>query len=125
LSGVCPEQALKEIMRRMKQKGKDISVYVRTEGDAEKVLLGYITSEKASEKGRFRNTTDQILPSGKKSSNSSGWLPGVNQAYDKKGTYHYDKADINAKPGDHALIGDHIQIHTYEGKTIRIFYGLD
>jgi hypothetical protein len=125
LSGVCPEQALKEIMRKMEQDGKNISVYVSTEGDAEKVLLGYITSKEASEKGRFRNTTDQILPSGKKSSNSSEWLPGGEKAYQKEGTYHYDKADINAKPGDHALIGDHIQIHTYEGKTIRIFYGLD
>jgi hypothetical protein len=112
-------------MRRMKQDGKEISVYVGSKTDAEDVLRGYISSKEATKKGRFRNTTDQVLPSGKKSSNSSDWLPGGKKAYQKQGTYHYDKADINAKTGDHALIGDHIQIHTYEGKIIRIFYGLN
>ncbi|MFP1985975.1 RHS repeat-associated core domain-containing protein, partial [Lonsdalea quercina] len=118
----CPDKALKEIMQKMDQPGKEVSVTVGSKEEAEDVLRGYISSDKASANGGFRNTTDQKLPSGKKSDSGSDWLPGGRGAYEKQGTYHYDLADANAKAGDHALLGDHLQVHTYEGKIIRIFY---
>ncbi|KMK86987.1 hypothetical protein KCQ_05731 [Pectobacterium atrosepticum ICMP 1526] len=118
----CPDKALKEINEKMKQNGKEVSVTVGSKEEAEDVLRGYISDKDVSKQGGFRNTTDQKLPSGKKSDSGSDWLPGGQGAYEKQGTYHYDLADANAKAGDHALLGDHLQIHTYEGKIIRIFY---
>ncbi|WP_308450194.1 RHS repeat-associated core domain-containing protein, partial [Pectobacterium odoriferum] len=118
----CPDKALKEIHEKMKRNGKEVSVTVGSKEEAEDVLRGYISDRDVSKQGGFRNTTDQKLPSGKKSDSGSDWLPGGRGAYEKQGTYHYDLADANAKAGDHALLGDHLQIHTYEGKIIRIFY---
>ncbi|WP_261868626.1 glycosyltransferase, partial [Budvicia aquatica] len=124
LNSSCPEKALNEITEKMKRPGKEVSVTVASRADAEEVLRGYMTHEDVRRQGPFRNTTNQPKPDGKKSDNPSpsDWLPGGKGAMEKKGTYHYDAADPNAGLGDHALIGDHIQIHTYPGKIIRIFF---
>lgn len=124
----CPNKALNTIMEKMGLPGKEVNVSVASKADAEDVLRGYISSPQASANGAFRNTTDQPMPTDsygnpmKKSDPMSDWLPGGHGAYEKQGTYHYDAADSQAKAGDHALLGDHLQIHTYEGKIIRIFY---
>ncbi|EKY11799.1 hypothetical protein HMPREF9075_00537, partial [Capnocytophaga sp. oral taxon 332 str. F0381] len=50
----------------------------------------------------------------------SDWLPRASSR--KRGTYHWDEYNPNAKAGDHASEGSHLQIHTFEGQVIRIFY---
>jgi len=53
-------------------------------------------------------------------SDASDWLPRPSSS--KRGTYHWDEYNPNAQAGDHAVEGSHLQIHTFEGKIIRIFY---
>jgi hypothetical protein len=64
------------------------------------------------------NTTEKGTFHPKK--DASDFLPRPSSR--KKGTYHWDDYDPNAKPGDHASEGNHLQIHTFEGQIIRVFY---
>ena len=64
------------------------------------------------------NTTKKRTFSGE--SGASDWLP--NESGNRKGTYHWDKHDSNANVGDHAVEGDHLQIHNHDERVIRIFY---
>lgn len=110
--------------------GKNPEVWVSSKAEAEEILLAFITGNEL--KGAYRNTTSQTMPNSPKSS-TSDWLPGgkpggpgvpadPNGAYKKEGTYHWDKADPNAKRGDHACEGSHLQIHNFQNRVIRIFY---
>jgi hypothetical protein len=96
--------------------GKNASVTVSSKEDAE-TLLRSLTSG-PDHKGGYMDTTHEGAFSPQKE--ASDWLPRPSGR--KTGTYHWDKHDPNAKVGDHAIEGNHLQIHTFEGKIIRIFY---
>ncbi len=119
LAASC-ERHLRSIDEQLQQ-GRRARIDVASKDDAIELLLAYITGP-AGRRGAFRNTTDQPLPEGKKSESGSDWLPGGRGAYQREGTYHWDAADPNAKAGDHALEGNHLQIHNFDGKIIRIFF---
>ena len=68
--------------------------------------------------GGYMNTTQSGTFSPQ--AGSSDWLPRPSSS--KRGTYHWDEHNPLAKTGDHAIEGSHLQIHTFEGKIIRIFY---
>ncbi len=119
LAASC-ERHLRSIDEQLQQ-GRRARIDVASKDDAIELLLAYTTGP-AGRRGAFRNTTDQPLPEGKKSESGSDWLPGGRGAYQREGTYHWDAADPNAKAGDHALEGNHLQIHNFDGKIIRIFF---
>ena len=54
-------------------------------------------------------------------SGTNWWLPRRSRF--KEGTYHWDEYNPNAKMGDHAISGHHLQIHTFDKRVIRIFFG--
>ncbi|KGR93886.1 RHS repeat-associated core domain-containing protein [Burkholderia sp. ABCPW 111] len=110
---------LKNIKEQLNS-GKRAQITVNSRAEAEELLIA-LTTGKGMPRA-YRNTTGQALPKGKISESGSDWLPGGRGAYEREGTYHWDAADANAKPGDHALQGDHLQIHNFDGKIIRIFY---
>jgi RHS repeat-associated protein len=111
----CVSAAKKSIQEQL-QKGKNATVTVNSKADAE-ALLRDVTSG-PGHKGGYMNTTASGTFSPQK--DASDWLPRPSSS--KRGTYHWDSHNPNAKTGDHALSGNHLQIHTFEGKIIRIFY---
>jgi len=52
------------------------------------------------------------------------WLPdGVDRGPEgRKGTCHWDDYNPNAAKGNHASEGVHLQLHTWERKSVRIFF---
>ena len=120
--GLTPScgSALRIIMQMLDSgKKRDIGIAVGSKAEAEEILRAYISSP--GQPGGYRNTTGQTMPNSPKNS-TNDWLPGGRCAYDKEGTYHLDKGDPNAKRGDHACEGTHMQIHNYDEKVIRIFF---
>lgn len=97
-------------------RGKNASVTVSSKADAEELLRDLISGP--DQKGSYMNTT----PDGSFSpqADASDYLP--RESSSKRGTYHWDEFDPNAKAGDHANVGAHLQIHRFDGKIIRIFY---
>jgi len=102
-------------------RGRRARIDVKSKDEAEELLRAY-TSGPAGRPGAFRNTTGQVLPEGRKADSGSDWLPGGRGAYQREGTYHWDAANPNANAGDHAIEGNHLQIHNFDGKIIRIFF---
>ena len=111
----CVSSAKKSIDNQL-EKGKNAIVKVDNKEQAEE-LLRLLTSGKGHQ-GAYMNTTLSNTFSPKKS--DSDWLP--RESSRKRGTYHWDEFNPNAKIGDHASEGAHLQIHTFDGKVIRIFY---
>lgn len=111
----CVTSAKKKIDNQLEQ-GKNAIVVVNNKKQAEE-LLRFITSG-PDHKGGYMDTTKENTFSPIKS--ASDWLPRASSR--KKGTYHWDEYNPNAKVGDHASEGSHLQIHTFEGQVIRIFY---
>jgi hypothetical protein len=99
---------------------KQVRIEVSSKEQAEDVLRAFISGRGFPR--RYRNTTDQALPAGRKAESGSDWLPDGDSSYLRNGTYHWDSANPNAKPGDHAVEGNHLQIHNFDGRVIRIFY---
>ena len=111
----CVSSAKKSIDNQL-EKGKNAIVKVDNKEQAEE-LLRLLTSGKGHQ-GAYMNTTLSNTFSPKKS--DSDWLP--RESSRKRGIYHWDEFNPNAKIGDHASEGAHLQIHTFDGKVIRIFY---
>jgi len=97
-------------------RGKNATVTVNSKSDAESLLRGLTTGSKLE--GGYMDTTHDGAFSPQKE--ASDWLPRPSSR--KRGTYHWDAHDPNAAAGDHAIQGAHLQIHTFDGKIIRIFY---
>lgn len=124
LSYYCPGQAVNTIIRQLdNDKVKNINIEVKDQKAAEEVLLKFITWNK--QPAAFLNTTNYhhnektygvFFPK----SGSNWWLP--RRSTFKEGTYHWDVFNPNAKMGDHAKLGHHLQIHAFNGKVIRIFF---
>lgn len=129
--GLSCTSNLKDIENQL-SRGKGATVTVSSKAEAEELLRAY-TSGPAGRRGAFRNTTGQEFPRdlfdpekvvgpGSIPHNASDWLPAGRGAFQREGTYHWDAANAGANPGDHALLGDHLQIHNFDGSIIRIFY---
>ena len=102
--------------------GKSATVKVKTKSEAEELLLLLTTGKKHP--GAFMNTTKPKNPNSPPifdpQSGASRWLPRASSF--KRGTYHWDDWDPFANVGDHAREGSHLQIHTFKGWIIRIFF---
>jgi hypothetical protein len=49
---------------------------------------------------------------------------GAKQMFgEKAGTYHWDPAGVGHGPLNPHAAMDHLQIHTFQGQIIRIFFG--
>jgi RHS repeat-associated protein len=84
--------------------GGATEVTVATKGQAEEVFLRLYQGE------GYRNSTG-----------TDG--PGAKQLFgEKSGTYHWDTAEGHGPDNPHGT-GPHLQIHTFEGAIVRIFYG--
>lgn len=115
-SGSLNVSQAKRSIKDQLSRGKNASVTVSSKADAEELLRDLISGP--DQKGSYMNTT----PDGSFSpqADASDYLP--RESSSKRGTYHWDEFDPNAKAGDHANIGAHLQIHQFDGKIIRIFY---
>jgi RHS repeat-associated protein len=111
----CVSKAKLSIQEQL-SRGKNARVTVNNKTEAE-TLLRDVTSG-PGHKGGYMNTTEPGTFSPQ--SGASDWLPRPSGS--KRGTYHWDEYNPNASAGDHAIEGSHLQIHTFEGKIIRIFY---
>lgn len=111
----CVSSAKKSIDNQL-EKGKNAIVKVNNKEQAGE-LLRFLTSGKGHQ-GAYMDTTLPNTFSPVKA--DSDWLPRKSSR--KRGTYHWDEFNPNAKIGDHASEGSHLQIHTFDGKVIRIFY---
>ena len=100
---------------------KRATVNVSSRESAEK-LLRIITTGRGMP-GPFRNTTRSPTDINKYRPSGNQWTPGADRGPGGRlGTYHWDAGNPNAARGDHAIMGRHLQIHNWEGQTIRIFY---
>ncbi len=108
-------QASRSIQEQLDRKGEAL-VTVSNKQDAE-VLLREFTSG-SDHIGGYMDTTPDFSFSPETS--ASDFLPRPSSR--KRGTYHWDEYNPDAKVGDHAIHGSHLQIHTFEGLVIRIFY---
>jgi RHS repeat-associated protein len=109
-----PGQAKKSINDQL-SKGKGAEVTVSSKDDAETLLRDLISGKE--QKGGYMDTTNEAFSP---KASDSDWLPRPSDR--KSGTYHWDSYNPSAQSGDHAKLGDHLQIHTFEGQIIRIFY---
>ena len=110
-----PSQASKSIDEQLAN-SRNASVTVNSQEDAEILLRQYTSGP--GHKGGYMNTTNTDAFSPQKS--ASDWIP--RESGRSRGTYHWDSYNPAAKAGDHASQGAHLQIHTFEGEVIRIFY---
>jgi hypothetical protein len=110
-----------EAIKQQLQTSKRARIQVASREEAEDVLRAFLSSP-GERKVPYRNTTSQKLPSGSKAESGSDWLPEGRGAYQRPQTYHWDAANSEAAAGDHALEGNHLQIHNSKGEVIRVFY---
>jgi len=108
-------QANRSIIEQLRN-SSNASVTVNSKVDAEALLRQFTSG--TGHKGGYMNTTSPGSFSPQAS--ASDYLPRVSSR--KSGTYHWDNYNPNAKAGDHASEGAHLQIHTFEGQVIRVFY---
>lgn len=112
----CVAAAIKSIDQQLAS-GKGASARVDSRAHAEELLIHYTTGR--NQPGGWKNTTHTEYDM-----RGSQWLPdNVNRGpKGRYGTYHWDEYNPTAARGDHASEGSHLQLHTWGGKVIRVFY---
>jgi hypothetical protein len=108
-------QASRSIKEQLSSKREAI-VRVNSKEDAETLLRDFISGDEHI--GSYMDTTQEFTFHPQKS--ASDYLPRPSSR--KRGTYHWDDFNPSAKIGDHAIQGAHLQIHTFEGFVVRIFF---
>ena len=97
-------------------KGKNAQITVKSKEEAEALLREFLSND--SNIGGYMNTT--MKRTFHPTKEASDYLPRPSSR--SRGTYHWDAYNSAAKVGDHAAQGAHLQIHTFDGKVVRIFY---